>query len=220
MAAKKKDTKVTIQNPDAPMTDKQTYKLYMITGVTMFYMDVYPYTKGEASALIDRALNGEAYHVRVETAQYEGSKVSWTDVGKQYREDTKPKGYKTAMDMLSAEEEEEEPEEVEADTDPDEIAALEAQLKELKDQKSAPAKAPKGKTRYQKMQSLKAKYERELKTLEEQEETPPPAKVKKNKKNQSSDDHTATTMAVLTKLAEDSGVDVEKLIRMATAFSA
>jgi len=206
MAAKKstKKSKVEIQNPDAPMTDKQTYKLYLITGVTMYYMDEYPYNIQEASDLIDRALNGEAYHVRVETAEWEGAKISWVDVGKQYRDNAKPKGYKTAMDMLGA------PTAAKKKDEP----AEEPEVDEPTPQKQ-------GKTKYQRAQSLTAKYERELKALEAEEEAPPPAKVKKNKKSAKKSSETIEADGdLLTILSESFGIDKEKLQRMKDAFGA
>ena len=193
MAKKSTNSRVEIQHPNAPMTDKQTYKLYIITGVTMYYMEVYPYTIQEASDLIDEALNGGAYKVRVETAQHEGARISWEDVGKGYRSDKKPTGYAKAMTMLADEDEVEE-EEV-----------------------SEPAQKQ-GKTKYQRKQSLKAKYERDLKKLEEQEDEPPPAKKGKSSGNTTpkADD----MEAIIALLAANYGVDEEKLRRMQKAFNA
>lgn len=191
---------VEIKNPDAPMTDKQTYKLYMITGVTMYYMDVFPYTIQEASDLIDRAMNGEAYHVRVETAEHEGAKVSWTDVGKAYRSDPKPKGYAHAMVMLTGDEDDE---------------------PEVSEE---PTPAKQGKTKAQKKAALTAEYERKLKALDtptpKKKNTPKPQDTPKSK---SSGNNKPTQEqgedAVYQLLAEQSGIDIEKIRRMAAAFA-
>lgn len=155
---------VEIKNPDAPMTDKQTYKLYMITGVTLYYMDKYPYTIQEASDLIDAALNGKAYHTRVELAQHEGAKVSWTDVGKDYREDTKPRGYAHAMELLAGEEDEEEDEDLQT-----------------------PAPQKQGKTKDQKIAALKKDYEKKLKDLEKPTST---TQTRKKKSSEPAPDKT------------------------------
>lgn len=193
---------VEIKNPDAPMTDKQTYKLYMITGVTMYYMDEYPYSVQQASDLIDRAMNGEAYHVRVETAEHEGSKVSWTDVGKSYRSDPKPKGYAHAMVMLTGDEDDE-----------PEVS-----------EESTPAKQ--GKTKAQKRAALTAKYEHELRALDtptqKKKNTPKPKSQDTPKPKSSGNDKPTKEEgedAVYQLLAETSGIDIEKIRRMAAAFS-
>lgn len=212
-------TKVKIQNPDAPMTDKQTYKLYMITGVTMYYMSEYPYTIQEASDLIDRAMNGEAYHVRVETAQHEGSKVSWTDVGKQYREDTKPKGYKSAMEMLTDTPAEEEDEELDDQEPVDELTMLRARVAEL-EKKPAPQKQ--GLTKAQKRAALQKKAERDLKASDKPKSAPQQSKKKKSAPQSSDNGKPSPEEAneiLYAMLAKSSGISEDKIKRMAAAFS-
>lgn len=200
---------IEIQNPDAPMTDKQCYKLMMVTGVTLYYMDEYPYNRQEASDLIDEALNSKAYHVRVELAQHEGSKVSWEDVGKDYRDDPKPRGYKAAMEMLGEEEEVEEEE-----AEEDELTILKARIAEL--EKPKPKNTQKqGSTKAEKRAALQRKAERDLKKHQKENPDPPPAK------KQSSDDNgKAKREAVITMLAEQSGLDPDRIRQLQKAFSA
>lgn len=207
MKAQRKN--IEIKNPDNPMTNKQSYKLMMVTGVTLYYMESYPYTIQEASDLIDQALNGKAYHIRVELAQHEGSKVSWEDVGKDYRNDTKPKGYKQAMTMLGEEEEVEEEE-----AEEDEIAILKARLAEL--EKPKPKPQPQGTTKAQKRAALQRKFEGKLKKHTKQNPEPPPAK-----KDKSSDDNgQAKKDAVIAMLAEQSGLDIDRIKQLQKAFNA
>jgi hypothetical protein len=94
--------KITIRNPNNPMTDKQSYLLYRITGVTLYYLEEKPFTVKEASDLIDAAKNGKAYHTRLALAEA-GGKVSSTNVHKDYRKDTKPRGYATKMTEIIGE---------------------------------------------------------------------------------------------------------------------
>ncbi len=94
----------TIKNPDAPMSDKQSYLLYRITGITLYYLESKPFTVKEASDLIDAAKNGKAYHTRLALAEV-GGKVSAKDVHKDYRTDTKPRGYATKIKGFIGEEE-------------------------------------------------------------------------------------------------------------------
>lgn len=207
---------IEIKNPEAPMTSKQTYKLMMVTGVTLYYMDVYPYTIQEASDLIDRAMNGDAYRVRVELAQHEGAKVSWEDVGKDYRDDTKPRGYKASMEMLTGEEEVEE--EAEEGDDEDEIQLLKARLAELEASKTpAPVKntQPQGTTKAQKRAALQRKAEKQLRKDQKEHPEPPPAK-----KKSSDDNGKAKRDAVIELLAEQSGLDVNRIKALQKAFQA
>ena len=204
---------IEIKNPDNPMTNKQSYKLMMVTGVTLYYMEEYPYTIQEASDLIDSAMNGKAYHVRVELAQHEGAKVSWKDVGKDYRSDPKPRGYKAAMEMLD------EPEEVEEEeAEEDELAILKARIAELEANKTPakPKPEPQGSTKAQKRAALQRQAERNLKKHTKQNPEPPPAK-----KDKSSDDNgQAKKDAVIAMLAEQSGLDIDRIKQLQKAFNA
>jgi hypothetical protein len=90
---------VEIKNPASPMSDRQSYCIYSLTGVDVREIDM---TKQQASDVID-AINGDhAYHVRLKLAQ-NGGRVARKDVHKNFRSHSKPKGYVTAMKQLTPE---------------------------------------------------------------------------------------------------------------------
>jgi len=90
MGKAQKTERFKITDPDSPANDRQTYALYMVTGVDVRGLDL---TKGVASELIDAAKNSRSRHVRVELIKH-GGIAKKADVHRNYRGDPKPKGYK------------------------------------------------------------------------------------------------------------------------------
>lgn len=97
---------VEIRKPNAAMSSRQSYMLYLMSGVDVRETKL---TKGEASAIIDNIVNGKCYHARVTLAGLEGSEIKRQDVHKSHRKDSKPRGYVQAMAAAIGEEEEETP---------------------------------------------------------------------------------------------------------------
>lgn len=96
-----------VKNPNAPMSDPQSYRLYLMTGVDVRETEL---TKGEASAHIDAIVKGKCYHTRVALAELEDAVIKRQDVHKSNRKHSKPRGYATAMEFLMGEVEAPEPE--------------------------------------------------------------------------------------------------------------
>jgi hypothetical protein len=89
---KTKEERYKIKDPDAPMSDNQSYALYSMTGVDV--RGITDMTKGQASELIDAAKNGGAKKVRLGLSQIEGALVKTRDVHKNMRAEKSPVGYK------------------------------------------------------------------------------------------------------------------------------
>lgn len=94
---------VEIRKPNSPMSGRQSYMLYLTTGVDVRDTKL---TKGLASQIIDNIVNGKCYHARVTLAGLDGSVIKRKDVHKSHRKDSKPKGYAVAMTAAIGEVEE------------------------------------------------------------------------------------------------------------------
>lgn len=92
---------VEIRNPNAAMSGRQSYMMYLMTGVDVRETDL---TKGLASGIIDKIVNGKCYHARVTCAGLDGAEIKRKDVHKSHRKDSKPRGYKAAMAAAIGEE--------------------------------------------------------------------------------------------------------------------
>lgn len=92
---------VEIKNPNAAMSSRQSYCVYLMTGVDVRETDL---TKGLASDVIDNINSGKCYHARVTCAGLDGSEIKRKDVHKSHRKDTKPRGYAAAMAAVTEEE--------------------------------------------------------------------------------------------------------------------
>ena len=92
---------VEIRNPNAAMSSRQSYMMYLMTGVDVRETDL---TKGLASGVIDNIVNGKCYHARVTCAGLENAVIKRKDVHKSHRKDTKPRGYAAAMAAVTEEE--------------------------------------------------------------------------------------------------------------------
>ena len=100
---------VTITKPNSPATNRQTYAIYLMTGVDVrgdekdgLFEAIL--TKQTASDIIDMIMSGQAYVARI-MALEAGGIAKKADVHKGHRSDPKPKGYADKIKALTEEEE-------------------------------------------------------------------------------------------------------------------